>query len=287
MYSLASQVGKVTNQHLWYTIIGLTSNYTYGKLNIIQYTQFASEYKEEVDRLSIRNTPIEDSQSILGSERAKGTNADDFSIKFLEDLQLVLLRHWNLYDSMFHSNYVATKLGVWKEKGRQAITNLLVQMGFPQKESKQLFKEMSSDFKKGLKQTLMELAPRYKMPNIVFPSFERRYGYLVTLSASDVVYSLTALLDCGSTWLQKKGISGYEDLLDHSDSSTMLSVREKEAFQERGRSREGGLVGAGVGTKSVPGSIATHIIDYMAKLELDERSDWVRHFYLTYDALER
>jgi cell division control protein 45 len=285
MYSLATQVGKVNNQYLWYTIVGMTSNYTYGKMNIIQYTQFASEYKEEVERLAIRTT-IEDSQSILGSE-SRESHADDDSIKFIEDLQLVLLKHWNLYDSMFHSNYVATKLGVWKEKGRQAITNLLVQMGFPQKESKQFYREMSVDFKKDLKQTLMDLAPRYKMPNIVLPSFEKKYGYLVTLSASDVVYSLTALLDCGSTWLQKRGISGYEDVLDHSDASKMLNSREKEQFQERSHAREGGLVGAGVGTRSVPGGIATHILEYMSKLEIDERSDWVKHFYLAYDALEK
>jgi hypothetical protein len=107
------------------------------------------------------------------------------------------------------------------------------------------------------------------------------------MSASDVVYSLTALLDCGSTWLQQKGITGYEELLDHTDSTFLMSSRDRYAFQESRQGREGGLVGAGAGTKSVPGSIATHIVDYMSKLELDERQDWVRHFYLAYDALER
>jgi cell division control protein 45 len=287
MYSLATQLGKASNRFLWYSIVGLSGNYIYGKLNIIQYTQLALEYKEEVERLSIRNAPIDESQSILGSEKQVDTNADDYSIRFLEDLQLVLLRHWNLYDSMFHSTYVATKLGVWKEKGRQAITNLLVQMGFPQKESKQYFREMSVDYKRSLKQTLMDLAPKYKMPNILFPSFERNYGYLVTFSASDIVYGVTALLDCGSTFLQKRGISGYEDVLDHSYVTTMLNAKQREVFQESVQSREGGLVGAGVGTRTVPGAIATHIIDYMAKLELDQRTDWVKHFYLAYDALER
>jgi cell division control protein 45 len=287
MYSLATQLGKESNRYLWHSIVGLSSNYIYGKLNIIQYTQLALEYKEEVERLSIRNAPIEESQSILGSEKLPESSADDYSIRFLEDLQLVLLRHWNLYDSMFHSTYVATKLGVWKEKGRQAITNLLVQMGFPQKESKQYFREMSVDYKRSLKQTLVDLAPKYKMPNIVFPSFERNYGYLVTFSASDMVYGVTALLDCGSTFLQRRGISGYEDVLDHSYVTTMLNAKQREAFHESIQSRESGLVGAGVGTRTVPGAIATHVIDYLSQLELDQRTDWVKHFYLAYDALER
>lgn len=29
----------------------------------------------------------------------------------------MLYRHWTLYDSMYYSNYVATKLGVWKQRG--------------------------------------------------------------------------------------------------------------------------------------------------------------------------
>ena len=26
----------------------------------------------------------------------------------------MLLRHWNLYDSMYYSNYIASKLKVWR-----------------------------------------------------------------------------------------------------------------------------------------------------------------------------
>jgi cell division control protein 45 len=80
--------------------------------------------------LNAGNTSLGDESSLpasLSSTAEKG--ADGKSIHFIEDFQLVLLRHWNLYDSLFHSTYVATKLGVWKEKGRQRLTNLLVKMG--------------------------------------------------------------------------------------------------------------------------------------------------------------
>lgn len=41
----------------------------------------------------------------------------------------MLFRHWTLYDAMYHSSYVASKLGIWKEKGRQRLTGLLAKMG--------------------------------------------------------------------------------------------------------------------------------------------------------------
>jgi cell division control protein 45 len=31
---------------------------------------------------------------------------------------------------MFHSSYVAGKLGVWKERGRKRLTGLLAKMGY-------------------------------------------------------------------------------------------------------------------------------------------------------------
>ena len=116
-------------------MLSATNNYIYGKSSVLEYTSLAKEYKDEVDRLA----PFLQQQSLSdGIDNTHSTTfassaekkADDNSIRFIEDFQLVLLRHWNLYDSLFHSTYVATKLGVWKEKGRQRLTNMLVKMGY-------------------------------------------------------------------------------------------------------------------------------------------------------------
>jgi cell division control protein 45 len=42
----------------------------------------------------------------------------------------MMFRHWNLYDAMYHSSYVASKLGIWKERGRKRLTGLLAKMGY-------------------------------------------------------------------------------------------------------------------------------------------------------------
>lgn len=43
----------------------------------------------------------------------------------------MLYRHWNLYDSMYYSRYIATNLGIWKQNGRKKLDTLLAKMGLP------------------------------------------------------------------------------------------------------------------------------------------------------------
>ncbi len=44
---------------------------------------------------------------------------EDGKIGFEEEYRLMLYRHWSLYDSMYFSNYVASKLGIWKTDGKE------------------------------------------------------------------------------------------------------------------------------------------------------------------------
>ena len=37
-------------------------------------------------------------------------------IKAEYEYRFMLFRHWSLYDAMYHSQYVATQLGVWTNK---------------------------------------------------------------------------------------------------------------------------------------------------------------------------
>ena len=118
-----------------YSILSSTSNFIYGKLDALGYTTFAKDSRDEVERLTLSaNEPDEDNDAnpfdAPSSTKVSKKTADDKSIRYIKDFQLVLLRHWNLYDSLFHSTYAATKLGIWKEKGRQRLTNLLVKMSY-------------------------------------------------------------------------------------------------------------------------------------------------------------
>jgi cell division control protein 45 len=51
-------------------------------------------------------------------------------IRASEEFRFTLFRHWNLYDSMLHSGYVAGKLKLWRDRGRRNLLGLLAKMGY-------------------------------------------------------------------------------------------------------------------------------------------------------------
>jgi len=104
-------------------ILGLTFQYVTSHISRDDYEAFHTVYFDEVSRLNPQPTGNDISHSL------NSVKPDDMSVRTTEELRFMLFRHWNLYDAMFHSSYVAGKLGIWKEKGRQKLTGLLAKMG--------------------------------------------------------------------------------------------------------------------------------------------------------------
>lgn len=105
-------------------ILGLTFQYTTSRISRVEYDKFHSIYHDEVARL---NPPPP--ASFANDYDFKAQNPDDRSLYTVDELRFMMFRHWNLYDAMYHSSYVAGKLGIWKEKGRKRLTGLLAKMG--------------------------------------------------------------------------------------------------------------------------------------------------------------
>ena len=121
IYILATVLDRVDINLLWLAILGLTYQYTTSRISRDKYDLFQSIYYDEVVRLS----PPPPSEERVH----KSLNPDDQSIRTTDELRFMLYRHWTLYDAMFHSSYVAGKLGIWKERGRKKLTGLLAKMG--------------------------------------------------------------------------------------------------------------------------------------------------------------
>jgi cell division control protein 45 len=51
-------------------------------------------------------------------------------IKSEDEYRFMMFRHWSLYDSMYHSGYVSSKLGVWKDAGKKRLNNMFAKMGY-------------------------------------------------------------------------------------------------------------------------------------------------------------
>ncbi|KIM65142.1 hypothetical protein SCLCIDRAFT_15082 [Scleroderma citrinum Foug A] len=191
IYVLATVLERVDCDLLWLAILGLTFQYTTSRISRDTYDKFHSIYYDEVTRLNPLPTGVDDNPDAITA-----LNPDDLSIRTAEELRFTLFRHWTLYDAMFHSSYVAGKLGIWKERGRKRLTGLLAKMGFSIPQTQQLYAHMDLDLKHQLRSKLDAIAPEYGLLELTYPSFVRCFGYrALPLSAADAVEAVSALLD--------------------------------------------------------------------------------------------
>lgn len=102
----------------------MTYQYVTSRISREDYEKYQSIYYDEVARL---NPP----PPVAGptDHDFKSQHPDDTSVYAADELRFMMFRHWNLYDAMYHSSYVASKLGIWKERGRKRLTGLLAKMG--------------------------------------------------------------------------------------------------------------------------------------------------------------
>lgn len=105
-------------------ILGLTYQYVTSRITREDYEAYHGLYYDEVFRLN----PLPPGYT-NGSTFLLSLSPDDASVRATEELRFMFFRHWTLYDAMYHSSYVASKLGIWKERGRKRLTGLLAKMG--------------------------------------------------------------------------------------------------------------------------------------------------------------
>ena len=117
LYLLSTVLERADNDLLWLAILSITFQYTASKIDRDRYEAYHELMADEVVRLNA----IPDGVRV--------PNPDDRSISRSDELRFTMFRHWNLYDSMLHSGYVAGRLGIWKDKGRKRLQGLLAKMG--------------------------------------------------------------------------------------------------------------------------------------------------------------
>lgn len=106
-------------------IVGLSSQYLSEQISHRDYLAITQTYKDESERLA-RVSALAEEQG--GASRS--SNVDDGAIRCTEEYRFMMVRHWSLYESMYNSNYVASRLGIWREPGRQRLLALLAKMGY-------------------------------------------------------------------------------------------------------------------------------------------------------------
>ncbi|OSD08699.1 CDC45-like protein [Trametes coccinea BRFM310] len=276
MYILATVLERVDNDLLWLAILGLTYQYVTSRISREEYDKYQSIYHDEVARLNPAPP------SALG-EDFKSQNPDDNSVYASEELRFMMFRHWNLYDAMYHSSYVASKLGIWKERGRKRLTGLLAKMGFSITDTQQPYSHMAKDLKLSLRQKLDQLAPEYGLVELAYPSFMRCYGYRSQpLSAGDAVEALSALLDiAGGTRIEVE-VEGTRNGGEWFGGGKLWEGGKEGRFRDDER-------------ENIPPGVLANVVKAQVQAQADAEGKengeggevqwWVKNFWAAYDAL--
>jgi len=192
MYELSQQLNKADRELLWLAIVGVTEMFIFDRISHSTYSQQVMILQDEVSRTCAEGA--QEIQEGTGDEALRVTAAEDHRIVCDDEFRFMMYRHWSLYESMSHSDYVAAKFEVWTVKGQKKLKTMIAQMGIPLKEAEQSFYHMQPKSKKALKEYMREVGAEFGLDQVDYQSFHLKNGYKFQLSAADAVYGIMALL---------------------------------------------------------------------------------------------
>ncbi|KAH3677648.1 hypothetical protein WICMUC_001751 [Wickerhamomyces mucosus] len=180
VYTLLSEIGETNTENLWLTIIGTIS----------LDNQYPEVYKNSFDALKAEVARLNPTNL-----NATIKNADSLNLSIDTDYYLFLLRHWSLYDSFFYSNFVNAKLSIWREDGRKQLHKMFAKMGISLQDCKQNWLYMNPKIKHSLNSIFSKNLKTYGLEDLTREGFLRTYGFRGSISASECVESILALLE--------------------------------------------------------------------------------------------
>lgn len=138
------------------------------------------------------------------------TNQDVGAIVTEKDLKLMLLRHWSLQESIYHSNYVIAQLSLANDPGQNKYRELMARIGVPLTEAKQKYQYMDKEIRKSLKSKILEKSSAFGLDKILTCTHVRQVTDLLQVSSNDVAFAIASLLEAP----QRGGATGTDDSVD-------------------------------------------------------------------------
>lgn len=172
LYSLAQQLSRDDNMLLWCAIVGLTDQFVHSRTQIDRYNEHVVELRHEVLSKNENSNQSDEPGSI-----DKGSPVINPGQVMFEANELIFFhyRHIALLDSIYHSKYVASRLGVWKDQGSKKLRTFLARMGIPLRECSLSYMVMKTLYKDSLREKLEIYSSEYGLDidDLVFASFSR------------------------------------------------------------------------------------------------------------------
>lgn len=238
MYDLSHFLRKNTNELLWLACVSLTDQFIHERLSDERYKDGVMELEQHIN--SSGNLDAVTSVTLKDGTKIRAPNSS--RITYEEEPRLMLLKEWNLFDSMLCSSYIATKLKTWSDNGMKKLKLLLARMGFALADCQQKFQYMNIEVKRKMKHEFERFLPEYGLSEFYYRSFLRVHGYNSRVSAADVVYGVTALLESfvksdGSCASKQFGVA-YDALslnnLDKLKSGMQHAIKIQRAILRQG-----------------------------------------------------
>ncbi|XP_047318602.1 cell division control protein 45 homolog [Impatiens glandulifera] len=261
MYSLAHSLRKNTNELLWLSCVALTDQFVHERLTNERYEAGVMELEHHInssENLSAATT------SVTLKDGMKVVAPDTSRISYDDEPKLMLLQEWNLFDSMLCSSYIATRLKTWSDNGTKKLMLLLARMGFPLDECKQKFQYMNIDMKKKMKEEFDGFLPEYGLSDFYYRGFCLLYGYSSRISAADVVYGVTALLE---SFVESDGSCASEQFLAAYDALSLTKLQKLETGMKHAIKIQRAILRQGSAAITKKGSIRSGTKFRWVKLE--------------------
>ncbi|XP_030547834.2 cell division control protein 45 homolog [Rhodamnia argentea] len=191
MYDLSHSLRKNTNELLWLACVSLTDQFVHERLTDERYLAGVMELEQHINS----SGNLDAVTSVTLKDGTKIRAPDSSRIAYEDEPRLMLLQEWNLFDSMLCSSYIAPKLKTWSDNGMKKLKLLLARMGFALVDCQQKYQYMNLEVKRKMKDEFERFLPEYGLSDFYYRSFLRLHGYSSRVSAADVVYGVTALLE--------------------------------------------------------------------------------------------
>ncbi|KAL4363189.1 hypothetical protein GQ457_04G026340 [Hibiscus cannabinus] len=225
MYDLSHSLRKNTNDLLWLACISLTDQFVHERLTDERYEAGVMELQQHINSLGNLDAVI----SVTLKDGTKVRAPDSSRISYEEEPRLMLLREWNLFDSMLCSSYIAPKLKTWSDNGMKKLKLLLARMGFALVDCQQKFQYMNHEVKQKMKDQFEQILPEYGLNDFYYKSFMRLHGYTSRVSAADMVYGVTALLESS---VQSDGFCASKQFGMAYDALSLSNLNKLKAGME-------------------------------------------------------
>ncbi|CAN4115802.1 unnamed protein product [Withania somnifera] len=238
MYELSHLLRKNTNALLWLACVALTDQFVHERLTDERYQAGVMELEQHINS----SGNLDSITSVTLKDGTKVTAPNSSRIAYEYEPRLMLLQEWNLFDSMLCSSYIATKLKTWSDNGIKKMQFLLARMGFAREECKQKYQYMSIEIKRQMKDMFEQYLPEFGLTDFYYRGFLLLHGYGSKVSAADVVYGVTVLLesfvesDCSCA--SRQFGEAYDALsltkLDKLESGMRQAVKVQRAILRQG-----------------------------------------------------